>query len=1335
MKSHDRRPFTRALAWLLCALLLAGTALPVLTASAAGDTNIARGKRAIACHSESDTLTPQYALDGKESTRYAAGSGCVKDTWYMLDLGDNYDLSRVRINWEAAHPSEYVLELSADGQNFTALATIKNADSGWVETAVSGTGRFLRIREVSRALSQYGFSMWELEVYGTEAAVDNTAAYDYVRIDEVKYGTLNLSREGLVKRETEVTLTVTPMEGGSLASLTLNGEDVTAAVKDGRYTFTVDGDTSISAVFHTAPGNRYECEDALVYAADGKTPISVTRLSDPDASNRATAGGTGGKYFVFENVVEANCIQIAYASTNTNSMNLYIRYPWEEDFHAAGLIPFSTSNSWDMKSSYIATSPLVYIPAGSDVMVKPNVDCNLDCLWLTTETAGSSADVPANIITAADLSEQVEDDIMATYAQALHLTAGDSVSFTVPAGQDAYNVLSFSYYAEGKASVTVKRGSTLVGEMTWEQTDLRTYAGTGLRTEPYSAGDTLTLTCTAGELKLDYVAVNYAPDPEVVTVTKLPAAGERLTVSLDGIWAIGSEVMDRWSVPDTVPEGVDFVNSIPVPGLWDNAAYDMGSYEGVKAWYQKTVVLEEAPTGQVLLYIGAAQYGRYIYVNGQYVGSYEYNYSRSYTDISDYLKQGENELVIMLGPWSRQANNPGTPAHVLFDGESTQDEPGFTDSVSLIFNREPEVATVQTNPNIDKGSVQVQVTLRNRTKAAVTSDVTITIYELGVFENGVANQKEVKVGEYVQRGVKVAADGTTTFTVDEVKLSGWTKDKCWSPDSPFLYRVEIKTSGDTYSTRFGMRTFGFDPVTHYACLNGEIFYMMGTNVAIERYFDDPLVGTTPWDGEWVRKLYSEFRDVNWNCFRIHLGHASELWFDLADEMGLMIFDEYPIWGNAGDDTIDTIMPEIYAWMDARANHPSMIVFDAQNEATYPLTDEIIRRGRAYDLQKRPWDNGWRPPVGENDPVECHPYIIGSSGISGIASMNNTTPIVTTADIGWKYADYPNHGYFINEHGEYWINREGKPMSGTAGTWNNALPGATNEERLTYYAELMAAQVEAMRAGRAYVGMLFFCGLASSTSSAQGVTCDILSPDVSTAESLEIRPYTKELLKNAFADLGIVIDAYTEEVKRGEAMQLPIVLVNDTGAAVSDLPVTLTIKSGDTVLYTETVTMSVDAFSGGTTGTATQTLRLKVPAYRELCRNGATLVVTASYELDGETISSQRKWTVKGGDYTDDDPPAVDTEPADTSVDTSVDTSADTSVDTSTVDTTPDATTPVDDGSDTTADASVTTDEGGTTRGCKSTLPAVWVLIPAVCAVMGLQKMEKAVERKYQKLPK
>ncbi len=1294
-----------------------------LTVYALDNTNVAKGKRAIACHSESASLTPNYALDGNGNSRFAAGGGCPDKAWYVLDLGATYDVSRVRINWEAAHPSAYIIEISSDGQNFTKLKDENAADAGWKETAVSGQGRFIRIQEVTRALAAYGMSMWELEVYGREVSGVTEKTYHQLTAETPTGGSIALSHSGFVADGSEVTVTAIPTGNNAVENIFVNGEAV--AVTDNKATFTVTGDVSVSATFVVAPADRFECEDARVLGTDGKTPITATRLADPDASGGMVAGGTGGKHFIFENVVESNIIHIAYASPHTNSMAVSIRYPDAEAFVPLCNLPFSTSNSWDMKSSYIAASTPVYIPEGSDIMVRPNVDCNLDYIFFTYEATATPDKAPVNTVTADKLSNKAAEDLMSPYGVAVKLSKSESVSIKVPEGMDAYNVMSLTYMAEKSAKVKLMNGNNTLGELSLGKTPLRDYRGLGMRTSAdYKAGDTLTLTCTEGELWVAAVTVNFADQPTKVHINRLPGAGERLTADLDGVWAVDISEISTWSVPETVP-ALGFANSILVPGLWHDAAYDLGDYASSMTWYRKIVNLPKEPTGQVLLSIGAAQYGRYIYVNGQYVDCYEYNYSPSLTDLTGLLHKGDNEIVIMLGSWANQVNNASTPAHVLYDGESTEDEPGITDTVSLIFNREPDITAVQVAPDIEKGSVTVKATLENRTNADVKTDVTITVYELGIFKDGKAQMTETKVGETTKTGVTVKASGTLDVTIDAVTLSDWTKDKCWSPDNPYLYRVEIKTSGDTHTVRFGMRTFDFDPETGYARLNGEIFYLFGTNVAIERYYDDPLCGNTPWEEDWIRKLYAEFKDVNWVSFRTHLGHANSKWFDIADEMGMMIFDEYPIWGNTGDDTLDTILPEIYAWIDSRGYHPSLVVFDAQNEATYDLPDQIIQKGRKYDIQGRPWENGWRPPVGENDPIECHPYIIGTQGISGLENMNNTSPIVTTADIGWTADQYKGHPFILNEHGEYWINREGLPMSGTAGTWNAAKPGITNEERLVYYADLMAAQMEAFRAGRAYTGLMFFCGLGSSFPSAVGVTSDILSPDVSTAESLQIRPYIKSLFKNSFADLGIVIDTYTESRKPGSTVKVPVVLVNDTGADITDLPVILVVRSGDAVLYADRKVMSVSAFSADNKGTATETFSFDVPSFKDYCEAGKEIIVEAYYTMDGETVTSQRKWTMQRGSLTDAALPTYDWLTSDTTPDTQppvADTEEPTQPD-GTV-TNPETTEP-----DGTAVPSVTTETTPDDKGCASvTTVSAGILTALLTAAFAAGKKRKKEEQ-------
>ncbi len=984
---------------------------------------------------------------------------------------------------------------------------------------------------------------------------------------------------------------------------------------------------------------KYECEDAKVFDSTGKKQISMIRENDKAASGGATAGSTGGKFFLFENVPESNFIHIAYASPNTSSMLAQIRYPGEENFTTLCSISFSTSNSWYMSSSYMATSPMVYMPAGSDIRIKPAVDANLDYLYLTLEKNLSSEFPPENTVAAENFAgNNTKEDYMAPYGRCAELTEGTSFIF-IPPGVDRTNILNFTYTTSVGAVLEVSCGGE-TGSIELTSTPRNIYRTVGGNFEKLWTGGTVKVTCKKGTVKVACIGVAYAEKTETVSI-KRDGALKRQTVLLDGIWGVDAltDVAD-WQPPEELP-AIRYANTAPVPGLFGNAACSLGDYTTTMPVYTRIIDLDEEPSETVLLNIGSAMYGRHIYVNGVLVDTYEYNYTSSSTEIGQYLHKGTNYISIALGSFLSQWNNPKSVAHVLNDGESSSEEPGILDSVELVFCGGPDVTAVQLAPDIDRGSIGAKVTLANREDRDASTDVKITVYELGLFKDGKALKEEVKVGEISYNNVNIEAGGTADVEIPEVLFGGFSREKCWSPESPFLYRAEIETAGDVYSVRFGMRTFGFEAGTGYALLNGERRFLFGTNVAIERFFDDPLCGTRPWNEAFIRKLYSEFQSVNWTCFRTHLGHANSKWFDIADETGMMIFDEYPTWGNDPTDTIKTIMPEIERWIEDRGYHPSLVVFDAQNESTNSLNDRIIKKGRDYDIQHRPWDNGWRPPVGETDPVECHPYIIGTSGISGLESMVADRPIVTTADIGWTAEDYPGHPFILNEHGEYWINREGKAMSGTAAIWNLARPGITDDERLTYYCDLMSAQIEAFRAGRAYTGLLFFCGLASSTSSAKGVTSDILflSSDMSGPESLCIKSYFKYLMKNSYAPLGITIGTYTEKRTAGQTVEVPVTLVNDTGEGVEDLDVTLVILSGEKILFADRKQMSVSAYSPetGSDGTATEIFELKVPDFKEYCKEGSVLTVRAFYNLSGETVFSQRKWEIEGGDLRDGEP--------------------------------------------------------------------------------------------------
>ena len=111
------------------------------------------------------------ATDQNRATRWA--SNWTGTEYLQLDLGAPRDISRVKISWESAYAKDYRLETSLDGINWTSppLRTVLNSNGGDEDlTGLTGRGRYLRLTGTRRALPAFGYSIYELEVYGPAAA-------------------------------------------------------------------------------------------------------------------------------------------------------------------------------------------------------------------------------------------------------------------------------------------------------------------------------------------------------------------------------------------------------------------------------------------------------------------------------------------------------------------------------------------------------------------------------------------------------------------------------------------------------------------------------------------------------------------------------------------------------------------------------------------------------------------------------------------------------------------------------------------------------------------------------------------------------------------------------------------------------------------------------------------------------------------------------------------------------------------------------------------------------------------------------------------------------------
>ncbi|KAK1743584.1 discoidin domain-containing protein [Skeletonema marinoi] len=129
---------------------------------------IAREKISSASSVNIAATVAALAFDGNPGTRWESAHG-TENVWLQVDLGDVFLVSEVKISWEFACARKYDIELSTDGVSFTSVwsKTDGVGGMGLIDSVFSGTNaRFVRMQAFERA-TQYGYSIWEMEVYGS----------------------------------------------------------------------------------------------------------------------------------------------------------------------------------------------------------------------------------------------------------------------------------------------------------------------------------------------------------------------------------------------------------------------------------------------------------------------------------------------------------------------------------------------------------------------------------------------------------------------------------------------------------------------------------------------------------------------------------------------------------------------------------------------------------------------------------------------------------------------------------------------------------------------------------------------------------------------------------------------------------------------------------------------------------------------------------------------------------------------------------------------------------------------------------------------------------------
>lgn len=126
--------------------------------------NLALNQGAYASSTESGAYPASNAVDGNLSTEWL--SQYSDPQWIYLDLGTNYNVSSVVLNWGATAAKAYQINISTNAVNWVTVYSTNNANGGTVRINFTPTlGRYVRMYGIQR-LTTSGYALNEFQVFG-----------------------------------------------------------------------------------------------------------------------------------------------------------------------------------------------------------------------------------------------------------------------------------------------------------------------------------------------------------------------------------------------------------------------------------------------------------------------------------------------------------------------------------------------------------------------------------------------------------------------------------------------------------------------------------------------------------------------------------------------------------------------------------------------------------------------------------------------------------------------------------------------------------------------------------------------------------------------------------------------------------------------------------------------------------------------------------------------------------------------------------------------------------------------------------------------------------------
>ncbi|MDR1886965.1 MAG: beta-galactosidase [Prevotellaceae bacterium] len=498
-----------------------------------------------------------------------------------------------------------------------------------------------------------------------------------------------------------------------------------------------------------------------------------------------------------------------------------------------------------------------------------------------------------------------------------------------------------------------------------------------------------------------------------------PVMERSLWANLNGLW-------DYAVLPAGAGEPDKFDGKILVPFAIESNLSGVEKRLGKdnELWYKRTFTVPSTWKGKsVLLHFGAVDWKAEVFVNDVKVGTHKGGYTPFSFDITPYLTRGEQKLVVKVWdptndgyqPRGKQVNRP--------EGIWYTPVSGIWQTVWIEPVAKKHIAAVVPTANIDTKQLSVNVCVANASPG--------DIVEIAVKDAGTT-----------VASAKFAAGQQIDIPIRDMKL--------WSPESPFLYDLEISLFGNGELQ---------DKVTGYAAmrkisvkadnsgilrmqLNNRDYFQLGP--LDQGWWPDGLY-TAPTDEALLYDI-QKTKELGFNMIRKHVKVEPARWYTHCDRVGILVWQDMPSGGNSPQwqmhqffDGKEAVRPyeseanfrqEWKEIIDFLKPNPSIVVWVPFNEAWGQFKcAEIAAWTKNYDPSRlvNPASGGNHYPEA-GDMLDIHHYpnpritlintkkvnVLGEFGGIGLAVEGH----LWQPDKNWGYVQFKNAKEVTDEYIKY-----------------------------------------------------------------------------------------------------------------------------------------------------------------------------------------------------------------------------------------------------------------------------------------------------------------------------